>query len=340
MQIEQRIVLLSELGQKLKVSFFDDNADELYSAIRNNNPWFTKDNVQLTIQSIISNFLSIEKLTDFCNAYPIVLPQKPKKIGIVAAGNIPAVGFQDLLIAFLTGNDVNIKLSSTDNFLMRYIINIMYAIEPQLKNNIKEVQTITNSDAYIATGSDNSARYFDYYFAKKPSIIRKNRTSLAVLSGNENKIDLANLGNDIFQYFGLGCRNISKLLVPPNYDFTSFFEAIDYWNTIQMHHKYNNNYDYNKSVYLVNREPHFDNGFLLLKKSDALVSPLSVVFYEEYESEKQLNAMLENSAEKIQCVVGNGYKFIPFGNSQQPQLSDFADNVDTVAFLLALGKSN
>lgn len=336
MQSENKIILLSSLGEILKNDFLLNPDEELYIRTKNNNAWFTKDNIQLAVKGICEEYLEKSKIEFFLKNYSIDNAKTPKNVGIVAAGNIPFVGIHDLICTFLSGNNVNIKLSSTDSFLMRYIISKLYELDISTSKIIKEVQTITSSDAYIATGSDNSSRYFDYYFSKKPSIIRKNRTSVAVLTGNESKIDLSNLGNDIFQYFGLGCRNISKLFVPKGYDFQAFFESIEYWSTIQLHHKYNNNYDYNKSIYLVNKELHFDNGFLLLKESQQLVSPLSVVFYEEYSSDEELSQKLSDLNDKLQCVVGSNSEFVPFGQSQKPTLSDFADGVDTMKFLISL----
>jgi hypothetical protein len=255
------------------------------------------------------------------------------------AGNIPAVGFHDLLCVVLSGNIALLKLSSSDNASMLFLINKLYEFDPELKNIIIIAQRLNDADALIATGSDNTAKHFEYYFATKPRIIRRNRTSVAVLNGNESRAELANLGNDIFQYFGLGCRNVSKFYVPVAYTFDKFYESIEYWSTIQLHHKYNNNYDYNKSIYLVNRIPHLDNGFLLLKEDDALVSPISVCFYETYESDSHLAQLLSENAEKIQCTVSSDARFLNsfrFGEAQVPKLEDFADGIDTMEFLMNL----
>jgi hypothetical protein len=255
------------------------------------------------------------------------------------AGNIPAVGFHDLLCVVLSGNIALLKLSSSDTASMMFLINKLYEFDPELKNIIIIAQRLNDADALITTGSDNTAKHFEYYFATKPRIIRRNRTSVAVLNGNESRAELADLGNDIFQYFGLGCRNVSKFYVPVGYTFDKFYESIEYWGTIQLHHKYNNNYDYNKSIYLVNRIPHLDNGFLLLKEDNALVSPISVCFYETYENDAHLEQLLAESAEKIQCTVSlddrvlNSFRF---GEAQVPKLEDFADGIDTMEFLINL----
>ncbi|WP_394990285.1 hypothetical protein [Emticicia sp.] len=219
---------------------------------------------------------------------------------------------------------------------MKFIINKLFELNPDFRNYIQIVDRLNDADALIATGSDNTAKHFEYYFAKKPHIIRKNRSSIAILSGDETKTDLGNLGNDIFQYFGLGCRNVSKLYVPQGYTFDKFYEAIEYWNTICLHHKYNNNYDYNKSIYLVNRVIHLDNGFLLLKEDEALVSPISVCFWETYNDEEHLKTLIENKRDKIQCIVSKGGYFensYSFGEAQMPKLDDFADGVNTMEFL-------
>jgi hypothetical protein len=311
----------------------------LFSATRNENGWFTEDNVKLAVENIAKIFLNEISLEKFAQKYKLNENFNPKKIGIVMAGNIPAVGFHDLLCVVLSGNIALLKLSSGDTASMMFLINKLYEFDHQLKNTIIIAQRLNDADALIATGSDNTAKHFEYYFATKPRIIRRNRTSVAVLNGNESRAELANLGNDIFQYFGLGCRNVSKLYVPVGYAFDKFYESIEYWSTIQLHHKYNNNYDYNKSIYLVNRIPHLDNGFLILKEDDALVSPISVCFYETYENDAHLKQLLSESAEKIQCTISSDARFsnsFRFGEAQVPKLEDFADGIDTMEFLMKL----
>jgi len=234
-------------------------------------------------------------------------------------------------MVLLSGHKALIKLSSSDTILMSNIIKKIIEIDTSISPQIELAERLNAADAFIATGSDNSSRYFEYYFGKKPSVIRKNRSSVAVLTGNESTQELRDFGTDIFQYFGLGCRNISKVFVPENYVFNTFFESIEYWNTIHIHHKFSNNYDYNKSIYLVNGEKHFDNGFLLVKPDKGLVSPLSVLFYEEYTDKDDLSAKLANHQNRLQCIVGSSY--IPFGQSQTPKIEEFADDVNTVEFL-------
>jgi hypothetical protein len=339
MQYKKHIITFSKLGDFIIQNLDTDAMKPLFSATRNENGWFTEDNVKLAVENIAKIFLNEISLEKFAQKYKLNENFNPKKIGIVMAGNIPAVGFHDLLCVVLSGNIALLKLSSGDTASMMFLINKLYEFDHQLKNTIIIAQRLNDADALIATGSDNTAKHFEYYFATKPRIIRRNRTSVAVLNGNESRAELANLGNDIFQYFGLGCRNVSKLYVPVGYAFDKFYESIEYWSTIQLHHKYNNNYDYNKSIYLVNRIPHLDNGFLILKEDDALVSPISVCFYETYENDAHLEQLLSESAEKIQCTVSSDARFqnsFRFGEAQVPKLEDFADGIDTMEFLMKL----
>ncbi|UBM59276.1 acyl-CoA reductase [Marinilongibacter aquaticus] len=329
---KERIVLLDTFGDFLRDPKNEAELRDWAARAKNENGWFTEDNVLLSLHNIASNYLDKTALEQFSINLKEV---EPKKIGIVAAGNIPLVGFHDLICVLLTGHKALLKLSSSDSILMRMVIRKLIEMDSRIEEQIEVVERLNAADAYIATGSDNTARYFEYYFSKKPHIIRKNRSSVAVLTGLESNSDLRNLGNDIFQYFGLGCRNVSKLFVPEDYVFDTFFESIEYWNSIKIHHKYNNNYDYNKSIYLINGDHHFDNGFLMLKEDQALVSPLSVVYYERYQSAEDLEAKLKAQEEKIQCVVGQN--FTPFGGSQSPKLNDFADGLNTLDFLNEIG---
>ncbi|RFS14774.1 acyl-CoA reductase [Emticicia sp. C21] len=336
MQLKDLILTFSQLGDFI----LDENNAELIKqwsyATRNENAWFTEDNVKLALNNTAKYYLNKEQLENFVVANHIETNISPKKVGIVMAGNIPVVGFHDLLCVVLSGNIAMVKLSSSDSILMRFLIHKIFEINPELKELIRVVDKLNAAEAMIATGSDNTAKHFEYYFSKIPHIIRKNRTSVAILTGAESRTHLANLGNDIFQYFGLGCRNVSKMFVPKGYTFDKFYESIEYWSTISIHHKYNNNYDYNKSVLLVNKTPHFDNGFLLLKEDTALVSAISVCHFEYYESENHLKELISNHQEKIQCIVSKERTFknsFDFGEAQSPHLNDFADGVNTIEFL-------
>lgn len=334
--IKNRIKPFVALGKLLKT---DAVEEVIYRAHAQNN-WFTPTNVGEALRAISEEYLDEQKLLAWLQQYPTLLLEsqpQPQKIGVVMAGNVPAVGFHDLLCVLLSGHHLMAKLSTDDRVLMQFLINKLVEIEPSFAEKITIVERLNAADAYIATGSDNTARYFEYYFSKKPNIIRRNRTSVGVLNGNENNQELEALGKDILQYFGLGCRNVAKVFVPSGYDFREFYEAIEYQHdNFVNHHKYFNNYEYNKSVYLINQEPHFDNGFLMARETASLVSPISVLFFEYYTSTAQLTEVLSQQEEKIQCIVSqNGWypNSLPFGQAQSPTLLDYADGIDTMEFL-------
>lgn len=255
------------------------------------------------------------------------------------AGNIPLVGFHDLLSVLITGNKALVKLASNDKKILPILIQYLIKIEPEFCNMVEFTEEkLTNFDAVIATGSNNSARYFEYYFGKYPHIIRKNRNSVAVLTGNETQEELALLGKDIFQYFGLGCRSVSKIFVPRNYNFELFFKAVYPYSNLLDYKKYSNNYDYNKAVYLMSLFPILDNGFLLLKEDFSYTSPIATLFYEYYDSLQELINKLAADKDQLQCIVSNEMilNSIPFGSTQSPDLWDYADGIDTIDFLLKL----
>ena len=335
-KLTDRINAFSTVGNILK-NMSKKELHRIHQKSYAENNWFTPENVDLALHGV-QNYLHHDQLEQWTKELPQENPA-PKQVGIVMAGNIPLVGFHDFLTILLSGHIVRAKLSSQDTFLMKYIAGLLTEIEPRFEAFIRFEERLNDADAIIATGSDNSARYFEYYFSKIPHIIRKNRTSVAVLMGEEDRAALAKLGNDIFQYFGLGCRNVSKVFVPENYNFTPLFESIEHFNTLQHHHKYRNNYDYNKSIYLVNKEPHLDNGFLLLRESQQMVSPISVLYYEYYRSQEDLQRKIEEHMDKIQCIVAEKAWYpqsISFGKTQQPALWDYADDVDTLAFVSLL----
>lgn len=308
------------------------------------NNWFTPDNSLNALLAIADEFLAADKLVAWLDHYPAVTARKagdkPAAVGVVMAGNIPAVGFHDLLCVLLSGHRLLAKLSSQDFVLIHYLIQKLKEINPAFDNWIEEADRLNAADAYIATGSTNTARYFDYYFAKKPHIIRKNRTSVGVLMGEENEDDWLTLGHDISDYYGLGCRNVSTLLVPESYDFTPLLRTLEPNAPVYLsNHKYQNNYDYNKSIYLINAVPHLDNGYLLLTEHDGLVSPISVLYYQTYQTQADVRAWLAAQADRIQVVASAQGWFagsVPFGKTQQPGLMDYADGVDTMAFLTGL----
>jgi len=303
------------------------------------NPWFTQVNI-LEAYKAWGTALSQEKVEQFLSNYDQQNSPTPKVVGIISAGNIPLVGLHDILSVVLCGHKPLIKLSGRDGGLTKLVTDTLIGLEPSLQESIVYADDrLKGYDAIIATGSNNSARYFEYYFAKYPHIIRKNRNGVALLSGNETSEQLALLGNDIFTYFGLGCRSVSKLYVPKGYSFNAFFKAIEPWSQIAMHHKYANNHAYNRAIWLIDQVPHLDNDFLLVKQSSAIASPIATLFFEEYEDQSAIIEHLNQNLNQLQCVVSKVAEApfrIDFGQTQQPELWDFADGVDTMKFLKTL----
>ncbi len=307
---------------------------DLIQLSQSHNGWYTPEQVYFAIESW-SEALTEENLNQWLSSYTFDTSTQ-KSVGLILAGNIPLVGFHDFLSVLISGHQVLVKTSSNDQHLLPFLAKYLIAAAPILENDIQFVKgKLEHFDAVIATGSNNTARYFDYYFKDKPSIIRRNRNSIAVLNGQESTQDLENLGEDIFRYFGLGCRNVSKLFVPKGYDFTSFFEAIFKYQDIIHYEKYANNYDYNKAVFLMSNFKLLDNGFLTIKEDASYASPISSVFYEFYENLEAIQTRLAEENEQIQCIVSNDLvqNSIPFGSTQKPKLWDYADNVDTLKFL-------
>jgi hypothetical protein len=304
------------------------------------NGWFSEENCIHSFQEW-GNLLTKENFEAWFKNYNIA-SNKEKVIALIMAGNIPLVGFHDLLCVLITGNKALVKLSSNDQKLIPLIINYLQSIEPYFEGRVTFTkEKLEHFDAVIATGSNNTARYFEYYFGKKPNIIRKNRNSVAVLSGNESNEDLIALGEDIFRYFGLGCRSVSKIFIPKNYDIDTFFKAMFPHNDIINHNKYANNYDYNKAVYLMSEFKILDNGFLILKEEKSYGSPIASLFYEHYNNSEELKTKLKLEEDKIQCIVSSGFidNEIAFGQTQKPSLSDYADGIDTVNFLLSTSQN-
>ena len=325
---------LSALGEQLRSP--DEQLTDIINDELHYNAWFTPANVAKAVKAS-GAMLNPADITTWLNKYQF--KNSNKKVGLILAGNIPMVGFHDVLCVLASGNHALIKTSSQDNHLIKYVLQMLVDIDSRFAKQFTFIERLENFDAVIATGSNNTSRYFDYYFGKVPNIIRKNRNSIALLTGDESAEQLHNLGHDIFDYYGLGCRNVSKVLVPEGYNFNFFFESIQSYEDIIHHHKYNNNYDYNKSIYLVNREEHLDNGFLLLKRDEKMVSPLAVLFYSNYDDLEQAEALISAESEQIQCVVSGaalqvGNQVVDFGQSQQPKLWDYADGIDTMEFLV------
>ena len=337
--LSDRISAFIRLGNLLS----DLEGDEkfvLFQQAQNQNAWFTPQSLDQALKGI-QVLLDAEAMEKWVANYSFSETAQPQQIGLMLAGNIPGVGFHDILAVLIAGHSACIKLSSQDTALPLWLLGQLKAIEPRFSERIFIEELLKNKQAYIATGSDNSARYFKYYFGKYPHLIRSNRTSVAILQGDESLADLQALGHDIFDYFGLGCRNVSKVFVKNQAQLTQLLDAIQSFDWVANHHKYFNNYEYNKSIYLVNGTPHLDNGFLLLKESVDLVSPIGVLFYEVYEDEAALQSKLSALASQIQCVVGHSSLsipgIIPFGQTQCPAPWDYADGVDTLQFLSGLG---
>lgn len=330
----QRIDAFAALGAYL--SELSAKTVPLFERVTTINPWYTIENIQVQLHSLSAN-LTKEKLEKWLAPYPDL--HTDKTVALILAGNIPLVGFHDILSALLLGFHVQIKPSSDDAGLTKFVLDELVAFDETFKNKISLVERLGSYDIIIATGSNNSARYFEYYFGSKPHIIRKNRNSIAVLHGRESLEQLHLLGHDILAFFGLGCRSISKIYAPVGYDFREFFETIETFKGIKDHFKYSNNYDYNKSIYLINGDAHLDNGFLLVKEDEKLASPLATVHVEYYDDRTSLEQKIEQHREATQCLVTEmdlnvTIPTFAFGQSQSPALTDYADNINTLDFLV------
>lgn len=316
--------------------FFDSFVMQIKRA-KESNGWFTDSNVLFSLESW-SKALTVGNIEKWLQNYSIS-KKEPKTVAIIMAGNIPLVGFHDFLSVLISGNKVLAKLSSNDKFFIPLIAKYLEYTEPNFKGLIEFTEDkLDNFQAVIATGSDNTARYFDYYFGKHPNIIRKNRNTIAVLSGDESEEALERMSYDIFQYFGLGCRSISKIFLPKGFDLDRIFKAVFIHKDIINYDRYSNNYEYNKAVYLMSLFDIRENGFLMLKEDQSYSSPISSLFYEYYENLEELKVRLASDSEKIQCVTSDIQELnaVPLGSTQKPQLWDYADNVDTLKFLLTI----
>jgi Acyl-CoA reductase (LuxC) len=334
---QDRLALLQRLKAYLIAAPEDWQETKMHAAQQN--AWFTREHIDYAVNNIISEFLDADKLADWIGKYS--LPEVPKLVGIVMAGNIPLVGFHDFLCGFLSGNRIMLKLSSKDSVLLTKIIGVLIDWQPELAQQINIADRLNNCDAYIATGSNNSSRYFEQYFGHVPHLIRKNRTSVALLTGNETDSELELLCEDVFSYFGLGCRNVTQVCVPVGYDFANLLRVFGKKEDLRNFHKYNNNYDYHLALYLLNRVPYITNGSLLMVENDLPFSAVSVLHYRYY-NDSDTNATnnyptyavleqhLRTSAD-IQAIVGAGH--LQFGTTQRPRLQDYADGADTMEFL-------
>lgn len=350
MNLSIRIEAFSKLGKVITgvvtdgidLTHFPSSANvlkHLIDTVQDHNPWFTPDNAR-TALSAIAGSLTPEKLGTWTAMYPALKKEaNPRRIGVTMAGNIPLVGFHDFLSVLMSGHHFNGKLSSKDNLLLPALTQLLIEIEPDFNNCIDFTDgAFTSIDAIIATGSDNSARYFDYYFARYPNIIRRNRNGIAILDGFESLSELTALGEDIFCYFGLGCRNVAKLYVPERYDFTPLLKAIQSYSHLAAHKKYRNNITYNRARYSLQQIPFLDAESLLFREEEEIASPPGVIHFELYGNPDELKKRLSLIRHKVQCIISHIDHFpsIGFGTSQYPDPWEYADGIDSMKFLLSL----
>lgn len=332
MNLQNRLDLLERLGQYILSG--NEQWEAAMERASRENAWFTPEFIKLAADRIATHFLAKDKLSAWAVQYKIPSENtNPKNVGIIMAGNIPLVGFHDFLCVFISGHRQTIKLSSKDETLMKHLVERLYDWDAQTKELIQFAVMLKGCDAYIATGSNNSARYFDYYFKKYPHIIRRNRTSVGILSGNETTTELEKLADDVHEYFGMGCRNITKIYVPKDYDFLPLLNVFRKYNAFAEHNKYKNNYDYQLAVLIINKQFYMTNDSIILHENASVFSPISQLNYEFYSDIEAVESTLKNN-EDIQAIAGS--RHLPFGEAQQPSLTDYADGVDTLQFLLGL----
>jgi hypothetical protein len=328
MTLQQRIAALLHIGAYMSEN--DTVWQETKKFAEQKNGWFTQDFIDYATNNITQYFLQSDILEKFTSQYNLSKQLTGKKVGIVIAGNIPLVGFHDFMCVLLSGHTQVIKLSEKDDVLLKHLVNYASITYPELKQIVVFETMLKNCDAYIATGSNNSARYFEQYFGKYPNIIRKNKTSVAVLTGNETTNQLIALADDVHLFFGLGCRNVTKIYVPENYDFVPLLTAFKKYGYFEEHNKYKNNYDYNLAIHILNKVYYMTNESILLIEDERLFSPISQLHYSYYTNiTTVISSLTEN--ENLQCVVGDGFE--DFGKAQQPQINQFADGVNTMLFL-------
>lgn len=335
MNLSQRINLAVKLGEYIITKH--DKWQEIKEKSFKENPWFLPEFIELATNNIAHQFLQKDILKSWVAKYPDIQEQNnhPKLVGVVMAGNIPLVGFHDFLCVFISGNKCTIKPSSKDETLIKHLVEKLIEWEPLLTNEIKFETLPKGCDAYIATGSNNSAAHFKYYFRKYHSLIRHNRTSIAVLTGNETDEELSALADDVYLYFGLGCRNITKIYVPDDYNFEKLLRIFSKYNYLADVHKYKNNYDYNLALHILNNKYYMSNGSIILSEDKSLFSPVAQLNYEIYKDVNGILPELQHNT-NIQCIVGKG--FIPFGQAQKPAVDQYADGEDTLKFLTQIAR--
>ena len=329
MQLDRRRSLLIKLGEYMmgKSEGWERAKEKAFGE----NNWFIPEFVNLSVETIAQNYLTAQQLDILINTYHLSQENyHPKKVGMVMAGNIPLVGFHDFLCVFITGHVAFIKPSSKDEVLIKHLVNKLTEWDSEISSIVQFGGMLKGCDAYIATGSNNTGRYFEYYFQKYPHIIRKNRTSVAILSGKETRQDLEKFADDVYQYFGLGCRNVTKIYVPADYNFELLLAAFKKYDHLIDHNKYKNNYDYNLAILLLNHRYYMTNGSILLVEDNSFFSPISQLHYEFYEDKNIVQKKLHDNA-ALQCVVSD--ETSGFGKAQQPNICEFADGIDTILFL-------
>jgi len=334
--VQTRIELLAKLQAKLEDQ--ETWPKELFNKVKAVNPWFTQESIKKSIAAITANYLDKSKLESWIAQYSY--NNKVKRVGLILAGNIPLVGFHDILAVFVAGHVAQIKLSDKDKILTEHILTLFKEIDVNVSDHFEFVERMSNYDAIIATGSNSSSRYFEKYFSSVPHIIRRNRNAVGVIYNDTTEEELGHLGYDILSYFGLGCRNISKLYLEEGIELARIFEAIEKHKDIINHHKYKNNYDYSYALYLLNKEEFYTNDFLIMRPNKAISSRISVLHYDYFENEEQLAQELQEKNDQVQCIISSkalsNLQVYNFGQSQQPSLTDYADGVDTMQFLLDL----
>ncbi len=350
MNLQDRIALMSRLGSLLSEP--DERLLAHVQRTAHHNPWFTEENQRAAMKALAEHMLQSEALGDWAASYDLAAEEtderkkKPQIIGLIFAGNIPLVGFHDWLAVFISGHRAMVKLSERDPWLFPHLLKRLEEWDERFAGQTQVVERLQGFDAVIATGSNNSARYFEQYFGKYPHIIRRNRNSVAVLTGGESREQLLELGKDVFSYFGLGCRNVSKLYLPrqssrgQDYDFEPLLEALHEYKEVILHHPYKNNFDYNYALLMLNKEPFYATGSVILREDERLTSRIATLHYEFYESEEHLAKALSAQRENIQCVMSEvpvaGFSVLPFGKSQTPGLKNYPDGVDVMEFLRTL----
>ncbi len=333
LNLQQRIQILAESGKYM----LSDAEPWKLARMRasEKNAWFTPEFIDSAVRNIALQFLDEKNLRIWAGDYNIAAENpRPINIGIVMAGNIPLVGYHDFLCAFISGEKQTIKLSSKDDVLLDHLVSVMISFDERVAGYLQFAPMLKGCDAYIATGSNNSARYFDYYFRKYPHLIRRNRSSIAILDGTEYPDELSRLADDVYMYFGLGCRNVTKIYVPDGYDFLLLLEAFRKYDYVIENHKYKHNYDYNLAIHIINRDYYMSNGSILLFENPSIFSPVSQLHFEYYQDPREINSGL--NSQDIQCMVGHDY--LPFGLAQSPKLEDYADGLDTLKFVVGIQK--